>query len=103
MKKIYFDLESNARNWVGNISQMGINTLTWLSILVGHSVFIPTCLALLTELTDKTPSLDIIILVQVGLLLSFFRSVASKDTVATVLHALGWFTQAMMLALVVFK
>jgi len=103
MKKIYFDLETNARSWVNSIGQIGINTLTWLSILVGHSVFIPSCLALLTEMTDKTPSIDIIILVQVGLLLSFFRSVASKDMVAIVLHALGWFTQAMLLALVVFK
>jgi uncharacterized membrane protein len=77
--------------------------LTWLGIIVGHAVFVPTCLALISELTDKTPSIDIIILVQVSLLLSFFRSVASKDTVAMVLHALGWFTQAMLLALIVFK
>jgi hypothetical protein len=85
------------------ISQLSVNSLTWLGIIVGHAVFVPTCLALISELTDKTPSIDIVILVQVSLLLSFFRSVASKDTVATVLHALGWFTQAMLLSLIIFK
>jgi hypothetical protein len=97
------NLELITNKVLANIGQMSINTLTWLSILVGHAVFVPTCLALLTEMTDKTPSLDIIILVQAFLLLSFFRAVAGRDMVATVLHALGWFTQAMLLALIVFK
>jgi hypothetical protein len=97
------NLELITNKVLANIGQMSISSLTWLSIVVGHSVFIPTCLAILTEMTDKTPSLDIIILVHAFLLLSFFRAVAGRDTVATVLHALGWFTQAMLLSLVVFK
>lgn len=96
-------LEATAKNWLAGLGQLSVNGLTWLGILVGHAVFVPTCLALLTEMTDKTPSLDIIILVQTFLLLSFFRSVAARDTVATVLHALGWFTQALLLSLIIFK
>lgn len=79
------------------------NTLNWLSIITGHSVFIPSMLAILTAMTDNTPNIDIVILVQAFLILSFIRSVVVKDTVATVLHALGWFTNMMLLALILFK
>lgn len=79
------------------------NTLNWLSILSGHCVFIPSMLAILTAMTDNTPGIDIVILVQAVLLLSFIRTVVVKDTVGTVLHALGWFTNMMLLALIIFK
>lgn len=95
--------ESALNRWVGAINEFSTNTLNWLSILIGHSVFIPTALALLAEMTDKTPSIDIILLVQGFLILSFFRSVVAKDTVAMVLHALGWFVQATLLGMIVFK
>lgn len=101
--KDFLNIESNTNTLISSLSRIGTNTLNWLSILVGHSVFIPTCLALLAAVTDKTPSIDIILLVQVFLLLSFARSVVAKDQVAMVLHSLGWFIQALLLALIVFK
>lgn len=79
------------------------NTLSWLSIIAGHCVFIPSMLALLMAWTDNTPSIDIVILVQAFLFLSFIRTVVVKDTVGTVIHALGWFANMMLLALVLFK
>ena len=103
MKYLLDSIENNANNWLTNLNRLGTNTLNWLSVLVGHSVFIPTSLALLMELTDKTPSIDIILLVQGFLILSFFRSVIAKDQVATVLHALGWFTNALLLSMIIFK
>lgn len=96
-------IEELLNGFVGSIGEFSTNTLNWLSIMIGHCVFIPTALALLTELTDKTPSVDIILLVQGFLILSFFRSVVAKDTVAMVLHALGWFVQATLLGMIVFK
>lgn len=103
MKYILDSIENNANNWLSGLSRFGTNTLNWLSILVGHSIFIPTSLAILMELTDKTPSIDIILLVQGTLILSFFRAVIAKDQVATVLHALGWFANALLLSLIIFK
>ena len=101
--KDFLNIETSTQHIISGLNRVGTNTLNWLSILVGHSVFIPTCLALLAAVTDKTPSVDIILLVQAFLLLSFARSVVSKDTVAMVLHSLGWFIQALLLALIVFK
>jgi len=88
---------------VGSFNEISANTLNWLSIIAGHSVFIPSMLAFLTAITDNTPSIDIVILVQLFLLLSFIRTVVVKDTVGTVLHAFGWFSNMMLLALILFK
>lgn len=82
---------------------IGSNTLNWISIIIGHCIFLPSGLALLTGLTDRTPGLDIVILVQAMLMLSFIRSVATRDSIAAVLHGLGWFGQSLMLAMIVFK
>lgn len=82
---------------------IGNDTLNWVSIILGHCVFLPSSLAILTGLTDRTPGLDIVILVQAALMLSFIRSVAIKDGVASVLHGLGWFGQSLLLGMIVFK
>jgi len=57
----------------------------------------------LTGLTDRTPGVDVVILVQALLLISFARSVLIKDSVATITHGLGFFLQALLLAMLVFK
>ena len=86
-----------------NIANMGADTLNWIVIILGHSIFIPTILALMTGLTDRTPGVDVVILVQALLLASFARSVLIKDSVASITHGLGWFIQGLLLSMIVFK
>ena len=86
-----------------NITNMGADTLNWIAIILGHSIFIPTILALMTGLTDRTPGADVVILVQALLLASFARSVLIKDSVASITHGLGWFIQGLLLSMIVFK
>lgn len=87
----------------GYFQGLGTNTLNWVSIIVGHCVFLPTSLALLTGLSDITPNLDIVILVQAMLMTMFIRSIVTRDSIGTVLHGLGWFGQSLLLAMVIFK
>jgi hypothetical protein len=97
----------NIQQWVDVVktyfNNLGSNTLQWIGIIIGHCVFLPTALALLTGLSDITPSLDIVILVQAMLMTMFIRSIVVRDNIATVLHGLGWFGQSLLLAMVVFK
>jgi hypothetical protein len=86
-----------------NITNMGADTLNWIAIIIGHSIFIPTILALMTGLTDRTPGVDVVILVQAFLLASFARSVLIKDGIASITHGLGWFIQGLLLSMIVFK
>ena len=85
------------------LTNIGANTLNVIMIVVGYCVFLPAQLALLTGVTDHTPGLDSVALVQLMLLLSFGRSILNKDTVATIIHALGWFGQSLLLAMILFK
>lgn len=85
------------------LTSVGANTLNVIMIVIGYCVFLPAQLALLTGLTDHTPTLDSVALVQVMLLLSFARSVLQKDRIAMVIHALGWFAQSLLLAMILFK
>ena len=96
MKEFFADVQSR-------FAQIGGDTLNWIGIIIGHCIFLPTSLAILTGLTDHAPGLDIVILVQALLITSFIRSVIIKDGIGSVLHGLGWFSQSLLLALIVFK
>ena len=86
-----------------HLSSISADTLGWLAIILLHCSTVPTLLALLTHLSDKTPSVDIILFVWAGLVLLFGRSVLLKDTLNSVTNALGFIVQAVLLALIVFK
>lgn len=88
---------------VTNFKSLSADTLNWITIIIGHSIFIPTMLAMLTDISDRVPTVDIILLVWAMLFVSFYRSVILKDMVAITLHGLGLFTQGTILALVLFK
>ena len=95
--------ESLINAWLKKINHLPGNTLNWCSIILAQCVFVPTLLALLTNITDYTPPIDIVLLVQSLCLLSFLRSVVIKDNVAVVLHSLGWFAQVVLFSLIMFK
>ena len=86
-----------------HLGRISADTLGWLAIILLHCSTIPTLLALLTHLSDKTPSVDIILFVWAGLVLLFGRSILLKDTLNIVTNALGFMSQAVLLALIVFK
>lgn len=85
------------------LAGIGSDTLNLIMIIIGHCVFLPVTLAILTGLTDRGPSLDTVVLVQTMLMISFIRGIVNKDAMATVIHGLGWFGQGLLLAMIVFK
>lgn len=86
-----------------HLSKISADTLGWLSAILIHGATIPTLLALLTGLSDRTPSVDIIMLMWGGLLLMFGRAVVLKDTLNIVTIGLGFIVQAVLMALILFK
>lgn len=97
-------ITDNVKKFVAeHLSRISADTLGWLAIILLHCSTIPTLLALLTHLSDKTPSVDIILFVWAGLVLLFGRSILLKDTLNIVTNALGFIVQAVLLALIVFK
>jgi hypothetical protein len=85
------------------LSKISAETLGWLAIIALHAATVPSMLALMTGITDKAPSLDVVLMVWFSLALLFFRSVLLKDLLNIVTISVGFMVQAVFLVLIYFK
>lgn len=83
--------------------KISADTLGWMAAIALHAATIPTLLALLTGLTDSTPSVDVVMFLWLGLVFLFGRSVILKDILNIVTIGLGFVIQAVLMALILFK
>ena len=97
------NIESVRNFLTTTLTKISAETLGWLSAIVIHAATIPTLLALMTGLSDRTPNLDIVLFAWAGLVLMFFRAVVLKDILNIVTIGLGFIIQAMLMALILFK
>jgi hypothetical protein len=91
-------------SWLGeHLPRLSAETLGWLSAIVLHAATVPTLLALMTGLSDRTPSLDVILFLWAGLVLLFMRAVVLKDMLNIITVGSGFIEQAVLMALILFK
>lgn len=86
-----------------NIAHLSAETLGWIGVILVHLATIPTLVAVLTGLTEKLPPVDMIALMWLGLFTFFVRSVIAKDLLNIITIGFGFFVQAMLMALIIFK
>ena len=86
-----------------HLPRLSSETLGWLAAIVFHAATIPTLLALMTGLSDRTPSLDIVLFMRAGLVLLFMRAVVLRDMLNIVTIGVGFIAQAVLMALILFK
>lgn len=92
------------RTFLANsLAKISADTLGWLAAIVFHASTIPTLLALLSGLSDRTPSLDVVLFVWTGLTLLFLRSIVLKDILNIITIGTGFIVQAALMALILFK
>ena len=92
------------RNFLSTtFTKISAETLGWLAAIVVHAATIPTLLALMTGLSDRTPNLDVVLFAWAGLVLLFFRAVILKDILNIVTIGTGFIVQAVLMALILFK
>jgi hypothetical protein len=97
-------LLNSARIWLDqHWPKVSADTLGWLAVVVIHCATIPTLLALLTGLSDTVPNLDIVLFMWTGLVLLFARAVVLKDMLNIVTVGVGFITQAVIMAMILFK
>jgi hypothetical protein len=93
-----------ARIWLEqHLPKVSADTLGWLAVVLIHCATIPTLLALLTGLSDNVPNLDIVLFMWAGLLLLFMRAVVLKDNLNIITICTGFITQAVLMAMILFK
>ena len=104
-KKINFDRikDTVVEFFSTHFSKISAETMGWLAAIALHAATIPTLLALLTGLTDSTPSVDIVLFMWLGLVLLFGRAVILKDLLNIVTIGIGFVVQAVLMALILFK
>lgn len=86
-----------------NIGHLSAETLGWIAVILVHLATIPTLIAVLTGLTEKLPPVDIVVLMWLGLFMFFIKSVISKDLLNIITIGFGFFVQAILMALIIFK
>jgi hypothetical protein len=98
-----FDI-NQVRDFVANsLGRISADTLGWLAAILLHAATVPTMLALMTGLSDRPPSLDLVLFVWSALVLMFLRAIVLKDNLNIITIGLGFIVQAAMMALVLFK
>lgn len=78
-------------------------TLGWIAVILIHLSTIPTLIAILTGLTEKTPPVDLVLATWAGLFLFFIKAAISRDLLNIVTIGLGFAIQASIMALILFK
>ena len=100
----HFENLQEFKTWATQkVSHISAETFGWLSVLVLHAATIPSLLAVMSGLTDKMPSVDVVLLVWAGLTLLFVKSAVQKDMLNVVTIGVGFIVQSVMMALIFFK
>ena len=78
-------------------------TLGWMAAILLHCATVPSLLALMTGLSDRTPGIDIVMFIYAGLILLFARAIVLKDQLNVITIGVGFICQAMLMAFILFK
>lgn len=93
--------------WVENIKEhaprLSAEAVGWVAVVLLHLATIPTMIAVLTGLTEKMPPVDMVLFSWIGLLCFFIKATIQRDLLNIITIGLGFFIQASLLALIVFK
>lgn len=101
--KEMFNVKKMADSLRENVAHLSAETLGWIAVILVHMATIPTLVAVLTGLTEKLPPVDMVGLMWLGLFFFFVRSVIAKDLLNIITIGFGFFVQAILCALIIFK
>ena len=99
----FFDLNLLVKNIKEHAPNISAETMGWIAVVLMHLATIPTLLAVLTGLTEKMPPVDLVLFAWTGLFCFFVKATIQKDVLNIVTIGFGFFVQAALLALIVFK
>lgn len=98
-----FDIEQFVSTLQSYIAPISAATLGWLAVILIHSATVPTLIAVLTGLSDRMPSVDMVLLTWAGLAALFAQAVVQRNFLNIVTIALGFILQASLMVLIFFK
>ena len=98
-----FDLNLWVKNIKTHAPTVSAETMGWVAGILLHLATIPTLLAVLTGLTEKMPPVDLVLFAWAGLFCFFIKAAIQKDFLNIVTIGFGFFVQAALMAMIIFK
>ena len=99
----FVNVDQWAKAIVEHAPRISSETMGWMAVVFLHLATVPTLIAVLTGLTEKMPPVDMVLFSWAGLLLFFMKATIQRDLLNIITIGLGFFVQACLLALIVFK
>jgi len=99
----FFDLDLWVKNIKEHAPHVSAETMGWVAVILLHLATIPTLLAVLTGLTEKMPPVDLVLFAWSGLFCFFIKAAIQKDFLNIVTIGFGFFIQAGLMAMIIFK
>lgn len=89
--------------FLDHFKKITADTLGWLAAIVLHCATVPSLLALITGLSDRAPTVDIIMFIYAGLVLLFAKAIILRDQLNIITIGTGFIAQATIMAFILFK
>jgi len=99
----FFDLNLLVKNIKEHAPHVSAETMGWVAVILLHLATVPTMLAVVTGLTEKMPPVDMVLFSWAGLFCFFLKATIQKDLLNIVTIGFGFFVQAALMALIIFK
>lgn len=91
-------------DWLqAHVAPISAETLGWLAVVLIHSATIPTLLAVLTGLSDRMPTVDLVLLTWAGLTALFAQACVQRNMLQIVTISSGFILQSSLMAMIFFK
>jgi len=96
----FVKLSIDFKETVANASSQALG---WLAIVFIQAMTIPTLVSMMTGVTDVSPPIDMVLIAWTALALFFIKATIQKDVLNLLTIGLGFFAQAILMALIFFK
>jgi hypothetical protein len=94
----------NPIEWIKeHVANLSATSLHVISVILLHSSTIPTLLSLMFGISDKTPILDMVLLLWAALLAMFAQALIQKNYVIVTVITVGFMIQSVIMALIFFR
>lgn len=79
------------------------NLAGWLGMLSIQGATLPVTYKVLVGQSTTLPPIEMVLMVWAGLILYLFRAIIQRDIIHITSNGIGFFTQSVLMALIVFK
>jgi hypothetical protein len=94
----------NPMSWVQeHVANISATSLHLISVVLLHSSTLPTLLTLMFGLSDKTPILDMVLLIWAALFAMFAQALIQKNQLIVMVITVGFMIQSVIMALIFFR